>query len=778
MLHAQTQSEQFQKFKKLYDAALDISIDSTRTLVTSYLNSFPTDLENKTVEKFLADAYFDSGNQKKADSIYTLVIPWFKNNKVHIPLLSSYKSKGVILYQTGAISEILALTEEALQYAEENAEFLQTKRLQGYISDIYRNIAIAYAIQSERDGGASLETSETYFRKAYNTLLPFDAPIKKGLALFNLGNIKVKEDSIVFYWQSALDIFERHNAEPQKLMVYGNFAGYYIDQKEDYSKGIEYLKKIDKQQSNNPNKYLISIHHVKFGGAYIGLGNYDKAIQKLKIGLSIAKENDLLDLQREASSRLIEAYQLAGRYKEALETNRFYDSIVKEMDRLETERIFRDTEAKYKTKEQQAEIEFLKQEELLKDTQIRQQRLFIGLIAIALILIITLTYLFWKRAQQRKKMNAQLVKLNKDRTRFLVNISHELRTPVSLIHGPLQDTLEQLEKNNLNRVQRNLHKIANNTQKLLQLTDEVLDISKLDEGFLQVHLNPIDLKAFVNRAFYAFESLAIRNKIKWTSAISIPENVYEVDENKLEKILNNLFSNAINHTPKNGEVFFSATVESNQLVCRIKDTGKGISAEAIPKIFNRYFQDDSQEKPTGGIGIGLSLVKELIDILKGTIQVQSELSVGTEFLLTIPVKVSDKEAVNVLSPLPILDTENRPDIDLSDANKPHVLVIEDHIEMADFIQQLLSDDYRVSLASNGREGIKRLQSEQFDMITVDVMMPEMDGIEFVTQLKEHPDWKSISTIMITALSEESDKITGLQLGVDDYITKPLKGLVM
>ncbi len=773
-LLGQKDLERFKEFQEAYEKALKVHEDSAFRITKKYLNTFTSSSFNKKLKKHEADHYYVSGQRKLADSIYKTVLPLYKAEKDYNSLFKILNRQGLFYFQTGKLKRGLEYANEVQDFIDTHKAELQSREYQIEIAELYRIIGIIYAIQAESDDTFNQETSEAYFKKAYRTLVPLKEYELEGLVLFNIGNIMTSKDSTIYYWNKALDVFDTNKLEHKKGNVYQNLAILYIDT-EEYEKGITYLDLTTPYVEGYNDPYSTSLLNIKYGKAYLGLRQYQKSISKTETGLKIAQQYEMTSLVGEAYELLIQAYQKTSRYKLALDTYVKYDTLVKQLDRIETERIFRETEAKYKTKEQQDQIELLKQTELLKNSQIRQQQLIIGLVIIAFLLILLLSYFFWKQSKQRKKMNAQLVKLNKDRTRFLVNISHELRTPVTLIHGPLQDTFEQLEKKDLNRVQRNLHKISNNAQKLLQLTDEVLDISKLDEGFLKINTRSVNLVSFVSRTFFAFESLAIRNKIEWKAQIDIPEGNYAIDDYKLEKILNNLLSNAIKHTPKKGQVFFTAKIQNSILIAHVKDSGKGISEEALPKIFDRYYQDDTQENPASGIGIGLSLVKELVDVLKGGINVRSTLGKGTEFTVEIPVQKSDQKAVEKEVHLPVIDTENRPDIDLSTSELPHILVIEDHIEMADFIQQLLADEYRVSLASNGVEGIQRLQSDQYDLITVDVMMPEMNGIEFVTKIKEHPDWKSISTIMITALSEETDKITGLKLGVDDYIPKPFSG---
>ncbi len=774
LVSAQEYSPQFRKFQEGYQNALDVSVDSANALAQAHLNKFEKEVENKLLLRYLADTYFDMGKLAASDSLYAQLLPWFKQRNMHGSVLSVYKNRGAILYQTGEIGQALALADEALLYLDEFETDLQSQELQLSVSSIYRNLAIAYAIQSEREGFNTTDQAEKYFRKAYTILRPFDVPKLKGLALFNIGNIKQEEDSILHYWQLALDIFESHNYKQQIRMVSGNMASYYIDQKEDYSKGIQYLQRIDLEASQDPNPYMRAIHFIKYGGAYLGLEYFEGAISKLKEGLAIAQEYELYDLERESSSRLMEAYKRSGRYKEALEANEIYDAVVKKMDRLEVERITRETEAKYKTREQADEIKILKQAEQLGEAKLRQQKLILIIALISFLMVSLAGYFLWKDNQTRKKRNLQLEQADKDKTRFLVNVSHELRTPLTLINGPLEDTFDQLKNNNIDVAEKNLKKIANNTKKLIQLTDEVLAISRYDEGYMQANPTPTNLSDFLPRVFYAFQSLASRNEVDWDANIEVPDETYQVDAAKLEKVLNNLLSNAVKHTPKGRKVFMEAKADNTRLSIQLVDTGRGISPDALPQIFNRYYQEENAPRPSGGLGIGLSFVKELVQVMEGEITVESELGKGTTFHLSIPIVVSEQKFAASSEDIAMLDLDEIPivDVDVNPDKESHVLVVEDNPEMSDFIRQLLSKYYKVSIANNGKEGLERLKANTYDAITVDVMMPEMDGIEFVSQIKQHSHWKQLPVVMISALSSEADKVQGLRLGIDDYVTKP------
>ena len=394
-------------------------------------------------------------------------------------------------------------------------------------------------------------------------------------------------------------------------------------------------------------------------------------------------------------------------------------------------------------------------------------------VIIVLILIALLSSLLWRQSRNRKHLNEQLQKLDLTRKRFLVNIAHELRTPVTLINAPLQDAIEKLNSGKLDVAKKNLDKVYNSSKKLTQLTEEVLDISKLDEQTLKFEGTSQDLNAFLNRVFYAFESLANRKGVVWKNSISIVKCFYETDFNKLEKIINNLLSNALKHTKQGELIEFHAVVEHEKLLLTVADTGKGIPKTELAHIFERYYQVNKSDKTLGGLGIGLSLVKELTDFLKGEISAESDLGKGSSFKVIIPIKTAI-QPISLVVPDEELktDTSARALIDISNDDLPHLLVVEDNFEMADFIQQLLSETYRVTLADNGKSALERLKVSSFDLITADVMMPEMDGLEFIRQIKSHSDWKNIPVVMITALSDEVDRVQGLRLGIDDYITKP------
>jgi DNA-binding response OmpR family regulator len=253
-----------------------------------------------------------------------------------------------------------------------------------------------------------------------------------------------------------------------------------------------------------------------------------------------------------------------------------------------------------------------------------------------------------------------------------------------------------------------------------------------------------------------------------------------IDRKKLEKIVNNLVLNAIKYTPINEKISVLVNLEDENLIFSVKDTGIGISQTDMPYIFNRFFQgSDNSESLEGGFGIGLSLVKELVALMNGTITVESELSKGSNFTVKIPLENVHKKTAITHEDVLMLDMETIADEFTSYINnisqtiqKHTILIVEDHQEMQQYIGSILHNKCHLVIATNGQEALKKLQTTAVDLIISDVMMPAMDGFTLLETLKESETYREIPVIMLTALSDISYKLKALTIGVDDYLTKP------
>jgi len=389
----------------------------------------------------------------------------------------------------------------------------------------------------------------------------------------------------------------------------------------------------------------------------------------------------------------------------------------------------------------------------------------------------------------------KLKELDEMKSGFFANISHEFRTPLTLILGPA----EQLEQNETDSNKKEkLRTINSSANRLLRLINQILDLSKLEKGKAKLRCQNGDLVIFLKGIVNSFASIAERKKICLQVVSDASEIQTYFDRDVFEKIFYNLLSNAFKFTPYGGSI----EVKINQLgsesgnhpankYCKIsiKDSGTGISENDLPKVFNKFFTVDNINGFTEqGSGIGLALVKELVELHKGSITVESKINEGSTFAVSIPIGkdyLSEDEIIMIKPEkgdlhVPRMKEFLDEDI-LLDENNEEVgeeddsliaLIIEDNSELRKYIASILQSDYKIVEASTGKEGCMKATESIPDIIISDIMMPEMDGYSLCKKLKADERTSHIPVILLTARAGEEDKLSGLEMGADDYLTKP------
>jgi signal transduction histidine kinase/DNA-binding response OmpR family regulator len=375
-----------------------------------------------------------------------------------------------------------------------------------------------------------------------------------------------------------------------------------------------------------------------------------------------------------------------------------------------------------------------------------------------------------ERIRIKEIMVKKLQELDKAKTNLYTNITHEFRTPITVILGLTEILHDQLNK----KQKEDLSLISKNGEKLLNLVNQMLDLSKLDSGTIELNNINGNIIDSVDYVIASFESISKQKNTVIHKFYDIPEFFMDYDPEKMESVLTNLLDNALKNT-ENGNIYFSIYYEkeSQSLIIKIKDTGSGIPAEHAKKIFDRFFQVEKSESGlTGGTGIGLAIVKEYIQLMGGDIQVTSEIGTGTEFLIQIPVS---NELMSVKVPHRKKITENEiveeEWID-SKNNLPVLLIVEDNPDLIQFLEKLLNDEFEIVIATNGKEGFAKALEHIPDMIISDVMMPKMNGFELTNRLKNDLRTSHIPVLLLTAKADEKSKISGLALGADAYMVKP------
>jgi signal transduction histidine kinase/DNA-binding response OmpR family regulator len=416
---------------------------------------------------------------------------------------------------------------------------------------------------------------------------------------------------------------------------------------------------------------------------------------------------------------------------------------------------------------------------------------FIILIASYLWMMAFINWILFRRFSDIRRELARQSIAEQMKSRFFANISHEFRTPLTLIMAPLEDLLHNGDLPQFSRLVPEMHR---NAKRLLQLINQLLDLSRINVGKLAVQINREDVVPFVLQTVHSFSSPAERKQIALRTAVSpgLEERLsrqapaFRFDEDILEKILVNLLSNALRYTPAGGCITVSIGLETTEryLELKVEDTGEGIPPEALPHVFDRFYQAGARTAGVHeGAGIGLALVRELVVLLHGSIFVSSEIAKGTTFRCLLPVNQPQTVSGPAYSARQAPAAAESGNAELfvaggddgqtgAEEDSSLILVVEDHTDVRKYLREKLQAGYRISEAADGREGWEKAVHDTPDLIISDVMMPEMDGFQLCKRLKTDMRTSHIPVILLTARAEDTDKMAGLQTGADAYLIKP------
>ncbi len=441
-----------------------------------------------------------------------------------------------------------------------------------------------------------------------------------------------------------------------------------------------------------------------------------------------------------------------------------------------------------KLNEESGRIQLLKgQVDTYLDESKTQRSLFFAvcaLLIVSAILIFVLLKAYWakKRNQEllseqyekQRDLNAQLQEATQAKLVFFTNVSHDLRTPLTLISDPVN---QLAEAKNLDERQTALVRLAKkNCSILMRLINQILDFRKYESGKLKLNIAEADLRVCFAEWADSFKAMAFKRHVHFNLHENEGDNLtMAVDIEKMERVFFNLVSNSFKYTPENGSIDVTVANVNNTLQLTVADTGVGIPVDEIGHIFEQFYQVDKVHAK--GSGIGLALVKAFVNLHGGEITVKSKPGEGTTFYVTIPVthvnsaEVYTGKEIDTTVVTTELSPIEAPDVEI-DADKLCVLAIDDNADIRTYIRTMLDDSYQVIEASDGLQGIKMASKYVPDLIICDVMMPNMDGMECVRRLKSEVNTSHIPVLMLTACSLDEQRIEGYESGVDAYLSKP------
>jgi signal transduction histidine kinase/DNA-binding response OmpR family regulator/Tfp pilus assembly protein PilF len=709
---------------------------------------------------------------------------------------------GSAYWMLGKFAEAIDMFQKTIQLAKNNDMI-------PWMADAYNNLGNVYLDQNRFD--LALEN----YQKAAS-LLP-DENRTKAIAITNIGLVHLEienSDKSLQYFKQGIMLGEKQNNLSLKSFNHKMLGLAYRNQKDfqravsEFNISISGYKQLNNEREvtqvkvnlgsvlfdqnkfqealdvyleciadANKTEDLITKCHAIQGAAnsYLRLQEFNKAEKLLDQLIQLSTESKNSSFLKEAYFLLSELYAVKKQYSKAFENQTNYLFLKDSLFNEEKSKQIAEMETRFESVQKEREIELLNAQNEISTLRLHQRESQRNILIVIASSFLLLGLVLFNRYKLQSKSNKKLQELDKLKSRFFTNISHEFRTPLTLILGPIEN---KLSKNPSDPEKEQLLLMKKNANRLLELINQLLELSKLEAGQLKLHLETNDFNFFMKTLTASFESLAIQKKIKFTHNISDKEFKMPFDQDKCHKIFYNLLSNAIKFSPANSEILVSILNQDNEVMVSIKDSGIGIPQHELENIFKRFHQLNDTNQ-TQGTGVGLSLAHELVALHRGKINVSSEPHKGTTFSVSLPNSPNAYSTNDFLEAPQIHRQHKLAHDDVSKAietstimNREYILVVEDNQDVRKYISSILTDSYNVELAENGKEGLDLAIEQVPDLIISDLMMPEMDGNELCHALKTNEKTSHIPLIMLTAKADSESKIEGLKKGADDYLIKP------
>ena len=717
----------------------------------------------------LANALYRQGtiyrsltNYTKAEELLLIATEYFQQTDDSTSLLYATIDMARLAQVQNRDEEAITSFQVAVQLAASLKDKNAEARAENYLGQLFDN-------QKQYD--LALE----HFDKALKLVREID--FKPGISamLSNIAEIytsQQKYEEAFSYLNEALELKREMGDKLGTSRVLLNIASAH-DLLAEHNEARPYYQEAFKLATELGQKTQLGTAAYGLAQNSFNLGNYQQALIYAQQVDKLVQETK--DLSLSASNTKLQGKIYAGmgdfeRSYELLNTHIILSDSLYDETKVG---LINELEEKYQSEQKAKEIALLESENQLQSIQKEKrddERNYLIAIAVVAVVLIGLIY---NQYRIKQKANNKLRELDRMKTSFFENLSHEFRTPLSLIIAPIKEKIAA----STGKDKKELQLVLNNAEKLLKQINELLDLAKLEAGGYRLNKSSIEVTKFFNTIAASFSSFASGKSITFHTKLPETEQWLLVDQTVLSQLSNNLLSNAFKFTKEGGEVHFEAKYDDEKLIISVKDNGIGIPKELQERVFNRFEQVDSPQIFRQGTGIGLALVKELTEIQGGTITLNSSVDEGSVFTLVIPAKegVPQHEALESENDTISVDNE---ELDVIDApylaNQKKVLLIEDNKDLRDYISNLLRTTYQVITAEDGHEGMKLAVEEIPDLVVSDVMMPKMDGIEFCKKLSELEATDHIPIILLSARADQQTKISGLREGAIQYITKPFE----
>jgi len=637
---------------------------------------------------------------------------------------------------TGETYQINNNQEKALNNYFKAMKLAEEHQRKETLGSIYNGIGICYFYLN------NFKKSEYYIRQAAQVKLELKDYTYYSLILSNLASLQLqnqKFDEAYSILKEVEHMLIEQNQKTYLPSIYNSIGAFHqmVYPQSDscayyYEKSLEYAL-----QFNNTISLITAYHNL--GEYYLGKKKYHLAIDYLRKATSLveSRANDKNTVR--LYNTLSAVYDSLKDYKNAYYYSKKAFKVNEDVFSVEKQKAFEELEIKYQTEKKEKEIQKQKEEVQRRKNQ-TNTIIFIG--AITFLLIGSVVIVLFQRKRSSEKFQKEKLKL-------FENIVHDIKTPLTLITAPL----EIIKQSASDESKEHIRLIETNSQKLVNLVNELLDASKLDKGKYQLSTLTGNIDTYIKSILERF-TLELREKnMQLHFEESKVQTLFSFPSNVLEKVISNLIENAIKYCPNGTMIEVQTQLNHGEFEIWIKDNGQGIQKQEQKKVFNRFYRGKNATG-TGGTGIGLSLVKELVKLAKGKITLTSNQQ-GTQFYISLPVKEVNTQAI--IS---------------EDDEKPVLLIAEDDSDIAGFSKHLLQDTFQVMTVQNGEEALQAIHELLPDLILSDVMMPQKDGLALLQEIKTGELTRHIPVVLFSAKSSLESRLKGLEYGADAYIPKP------
>ena len=719
--------------------------------------------KQKAIAEMNLGYYYGFNAKYDSSQVYYLkAIEHFESLGEDYLLAKTYREFSTVLATGyGDFEKASELVIQSIQLLEPIGDSLE-------IMSSYFNLAYTYSLAGQKDEALEiLSRVETFALTISDSTLLFQVYRNKGSIYYDL-----YEDDKAYEYQ--LKAKSMGNQDPRfwnnLILSLANTAAS-IGQ---FDEALANYTQVEEIYKNSENKVgLIYVYqglsylYKLIGDAHKDNAKYDQAVANIQKAYDLAEE---LELQAQVEASLegfVMIYKSMDDYRKALEKQTERVSLIQSLNKKRMEDRFAQLKTEFETEKKEAENRQLQ----AVNTQQAIANRYLIIAAVALGLLVLFLFIFYRRLQRDKaiieKQSFELQKLNDLKSEFFANISHELRTPLTLAQGNIALLTDEVKGDSQVKHASNARR---SLSQLSRMVEDLLDLSKFELGRFKLQLQSMNMATFLKRTTSSFASLAEDRQVSLNFINeSATEPFAEIDVRQFEKVVNNILYNAFKFTKPGDTILVTLSQEEGKAVVSVSDTGRGISSEDLPNIFHRFYQANNHDHQVGS-GLGLAIVKEIVDLHHGSIEVESEEGRGTQFRIFIDVTASvpiEDEASNVN----VNDFIEDKLLNLK-TSEPTILLVEDNLEMQDFLVEILGKYFKIEKANNGIEALEKLKEVNPSLIISDVMMPVMDGFTLLEKLKSKGSASSIPFILLTARAASEDRLRGLRLGVDDYITKP------